>query len=115
MTDNLVNFGLLVVLAATVKKVTDFLKYARAGEWHNVATQIIVWAIAVGTTFLGANAQLFSHFQVGGVSIAGLDGPSLWLVGIGLGSGASTLFNDLLKAFDNTQSARTPDLVNGTR
>lgn len=97
-------------LAALIYKVTSVLKYTSAGEFRQVLTQIIPWAAGVIGVCLAAQADVSSGLQVfGDMALSQLDGWSLVLAGVSLGSAASTAY-DVKKAVDNTDSAAEPPL-----
>jgi hypothetical protein len=102
--------ALLVLYGALIKKAMDVLRYISGKDWNGLVSQVVVWAIAIGFVFLAAESSLFEHFDVNGLALGTLNNADLALFGLALGSGASVGW-DLLRTFDNTQSAATPPLV----
>lgn len=100
---------LVGLVSALVKKVTDLVKYAKAGDWSSVVTQGIAWAVGIGSAFLLAAQNITEHITIQGASLAHANGAALTLLGLAIGSGGSVL-QDILKAIDNTQSAEVPKL-----
>lgn len=103
-----------VLLTTTAKKFVDFLKMVTNSDWNGVITQLVAWAGAVGAVFLVAASQFAGTVAVtnSGVSLDTMDSVTKVLVGLGLASTASTVF-DHQNAIDNTASAVTPSLLPG--
>lgn len=99
-----------VALVALTKKVIDFLAMIRVGDWRAVATQVCVWAGAVGVLFLAAQTDWAGAIQLGDSTLDGLNGWSLVFAGMALGSTASVV-HDTTKAIDDKQSAALPKLL----
>lgn len=100
-----------VSLAALVWKFTSTLKYASAGDFKNVLTQVIPWVGGVLAVLLAAQADVGQSVTVfGDMTLASLDGWSQILAGISLGSAASAAY-DVKKAVDNTDSSAEPPLT----
>jgi len=111
----------LILISATVLKVIDTLKYAAGAirgdkaSWNGVVTQGIVWVAGVAVLFLAAHASLTNSvvipFGDGAEIVLGdLDASSVILLGVGLGSFAST-WNGLLGALDGSRSTSKPGLL----
>ncbi len=103
----------IVVLLATVKKLVDFVKYAR--NWNTdgkngVLTQLVAWAAGFALVALTAQTPWAAALMFGGFALAKLNIFAQILVGIAVGSTVSGGV-DVLKTFDNTQSAAVPPLV----
>lgn len=107
--DSIVAGGLLALLVSTIKKVVDFVRYFQGGDMMSVVTQILAWLAGIGAAFIAANADLVNKIAVGSQPLATVNGASLILLGINLASGGGVL-TDVIKAFDNTQSAAIPKL-----
>lgn len=103
----------IIVIGALLKKAVDFLKYLRAKDWNGVATQLVVWIVGVGLVWLLSASDFANGVQIGGLDLGNLNAASIVLVGLSLSSTASFLGQDLIKALDNTQSASTPNLLDG--
>jgi hypothetical protein len=103
----------LLVLAAPIKKIVDFVRSLRGKDTNAVATQLVAWAAGILTVYVAAHVDLGGAF---GSANEMLDSWGLWaqtVAGFVLGSGAS-LVQDTFKAVDNTQSESKPKLVQGT-
>ena len=100
-----------LALALLVKKFIDFLRYASAKDWNGVTTQLLTWVSGVGAMFLVAQTDWAMSIMVGDMSLAALNGYSLVFVGLTVASGASAAV-DTLKAVDNSQTAKVPNLLN---
>lgn len=84
----------LIVLGmvATIKKVTDWLAYLRAGHRNGITTQILVWALGVVVAFLTTAQAAIDHLATtGGTSVQTWNGLTKALLGIGLASIASVV------------------------
>jgi hypothetical protein len=104
-----------VGMIAVVRKGVDFVKslknlkdvYAK----NNVITQGLVWALSIGIVFLyGASDQLGNTVKIDSFNLADADTPTKIIVGLMVGSLAST-WVDRTKAIDNTQSTAQPALT----
>lgn len=84
----------ILVLGATVKKLVDFVRFARAGEFESIAIQLIAWAGGIGVTMLAAHTAWADGIVIGDQALAGMSAASQILAGIALGSAAS-LAHDL--------------------
>lgn len=105
----------IVVILATVKKLVDFVKYAR--NWrtdgkNGVITQLVAWAAGFVLVALTAHTPWAAALVFGGFALSKLGVAAQVLVGIAVGSTVSGGV-DVLKTFDNTQSAAVPPLVRG--
>lgn len=102
----------LLVLAAPIKKVVDFIRNLRGKDTNAIVTQLVAWAAGIATVYIAANVDLGGAF---GSANELLDSWGLWaqtVAGFVLGSGAS-LVQDTFKAVDNSQSEAKPKLVPG--
>lgn len=98
-------------LLALAAKVTSVIKYATAGQWRDVATQLVTWVVTVAALLIGAQAEVAQGIVIWGErTLADLDVWSLILVGLSIGSGASFAY-DFKKAIDGTDSASEPPLT----
>jgi ABC-type amino acid transport system permease subunit len=100
----------LVVLAAFVKKAVDFVRNLRGRDVSAILTQLFAWLAGVVVVWLAAHVDFASAIEIANIQ---LDQMGLWTqaaLGVLLGSGAS-IFQDGLKAIDNTQSEAKPKLV----
>lgn len=79
----------LVVLAAAVNKLVDFVQYARARDFEGILVQLIAWAGGVAAMMLAAHTAWAAGIAIGGHSLGGLNLAGQILAGIALGSAAS--------------------------
>lgn len=100
----------VAAMAVLSLKLIDFLRYLRAGDLNGVFTQIAAWIAGVAVVFLVAQTDWASGVAVGDMNLATLNAWSLVFYGLSVGSGGSVV-KDVLKAVDNTNSARIPTLV----
>ena len=100
----------MLVLLATVKKVIDFVRYAKAGDVNGIVVQLLAWLSGVALVALAAHTAWSQQLEFGGITLHGMGFASQVLAGIALGSAAS-LAQDALRAADNSQSAAVPALI----
>lgn len=100
----------LVALAALVIKIGSLTKFIRAGQVGDAITQVYVLMVAIGLAWIAANASAMENVDINGQTFGSLDGGSIILVGLALGSTASFAY-DYKKARDNTDTAQEPPLV----
>lgn len=84
----------ILVLGATVKKLVDFVRFARTGDFEAIFVQLLAWAGGVGVTMLAAHTAWADGIVLGDQALAGMGVASQILAGIALGSAAS-LAHDL--------------------
>lgn len=101
------DFAPLLVAAALIWKIVDFVKYLRARDVDSCITQASVWLAGVVVVFLLAATDYASGIRIGDLDLDALNGWSLLLLGLSMGSTAS-VFVDAKKAVDNTDSAAVP-------
>lgn len=103
----------VTLLVTLVNKFTDFLKSVVNKETNTYVTQIIVWVAAIAGVFLVAASQFASGVQITDtLSLDNIDTVTKVIVGLLIGSGASSLF-DFKKAIDGTDSAVVTKLLSG--
>lgn len=100
---------LLALLAATITKVTDFVRFAKAKDVWSVVTQLVAWGAGIGGAFLLVHQNLVSHMTVQGFAVDRANGAALVLLGLMLGSGGS-IVSDFLKAVDTPNPTTPPRL-----
>lgn len=100
----------VVALAALVVKLTSLSKFVRAKHYGDAISQVFVLVVAVALAWIAANSSAMSDVDINGTTFGSLDGGSIVLVGLALGSTASFAY-DYRKARDNTDSAAEPSLV----
>ncbi len=108
------DFVPLLVMLATVKKLVDFVRYAKAGDVNGIITQLVAWVAGFALAALVANTPWAAGLDFGGVTLAKMNIAAQLLVGLALGSSAS-FGTDLIKATDNSQSAAVPPLLGAPR
>jgi hypothetical protein len=101
-----------IALGAIVFSFVNFLKYLRGRDWNAAGTQLIVWISGITACLLASQAEIAAGLEVPGTTftLGALDFGSLVLVGLQ----ASSLFtfgNEVKKAIDNTDNAKTPKLL----
>lgn len=95
----------IAMLAATVKKVMDFLKAVTNGDKNGYVTILITWAAGVGITLLAAQTDF--EFPVGDFLLGDLNVYSQIFVGMNVASLGATLLYDVPKRLDST--SKTPN------
>jgi hypothetical protein len=102
-----------VLIATLVWKATDLIKYAVNGNVSAAVSQIVVWLIGVGATFLVAASDFADTVTITAtLTLDDLDNWGKVIAGLGaasLGSG----FYDFKRARDNTDTAIVPSLIPG--
>jgi hypothetical protein len=100
-----------VLIATIVWKATDLLKYAVNGKLSAAVTQLAVWLIGVGATFLVGETDFATTVQITGtVTLDDLDNWGKVVAGLGAASLGSGLY-DFKRARDNTDTAIVPSLI----
>lgn len=102
----------LLAAAALVWKIVDFLKYLRTGDVNGVFTQLSVWVAGVAVVLLLANTDWADGITVGDTILGALNGASLVLLGLSVGSTSSVLY-DTKAAIDGSDTAVKPPLITG--
>lgn len=100
----------LLAASTLVWKAVDFVKYLLARDKNATITQLTTWLGGVGVTGLLANSDFAENIEIGSALLGSMNWPSIILVGLSLGSSASSAF-DLKKALDGSDSAKTPQMV----
>lgn len=103
----------LAGLIAIIYKLVDFLKYVTARDVNAAVTQLTVWLSALAVALLAREADPFQTIAILGTTFGDLDLAAVVLFALGAGSAASGVV-DFKKAFDHSDSARTPPLLPGT-
>lgn len=108
-------FG-VVLLAALVGKLTDFLRYiagAVRGEptaKSSIVTQLIAWAAGIGAVLLFTATAFADGVALGGVELAKANFATQMLAGLMVASFISQIV-DIRKSLDSTQTAAVPRLI----
>lgn len=100
-------FAPLVAAASLVWALVRFGKQVLARDGRAAATQIVVWGAGVAVAFLLSASDFADGIQVAGVALGSLNAASLLLVGLTIGSTASTAY-EVKKALDSGDDAREP-------
>lgn len=108
------DFAPLLVAAALIWKLVDFVKFVKAKDINAVTTQLAVWVAGVVVIFLLAATDFASGVTIGDKNLDSLNAASLLLLGLSMGSTAS-VFVDAKKAVDGTDSAAVPALLKRRR
>lgn len=102
----------LAVLGTLASKIVDLAKFLRVHDWNAVITQVATWVAGIVVVMFGANADAFEALIIPGMD-APLGAMNAWsqiLIGLTLTSFISFTY-DFRKAFDNTDSAKLPQLT----
>jgi hypothetical protein len=102
-------FVVLFLVAVTVKKVLDAVKYTANYDWSALVTQVLSWAGGIGSMAVLAHTALGDKITMFNELLALLNGWTQAVLGVGAASAASVGW-DFIKAFDNTNSAAVPSL-----
>lgn len=100
----------LITSLALIWKVVDFVKYIKSKDANGVIVQAGAWGGGIALAFLLGAANIASTWDIGGMTLSDVNGPSKILLGLVWGSGASAIV-DFKKARDNTDSAAMPALI----
>lgn len=103
----------IALLGGLGVKLLDLLKYLRAKDWNATATQVGAWATGVLLVFLASGADIFENTVLPGLdqTFADLNGASKVILGASILSLLGIAAVDFRKAFDGTDSAKTPTLL----
>ena len=103
---------------ATIFTIINVLRSARGQDWDGVLTPLVVWAAGVIGVYLTAQSDWGDVGQLaaltGGKAWSDLSFPSILLLGLHLGSGATTL-NEAFGALDKSRSTAKPRMLTGDR
>ncbi len=87
----------ILVLLATVKKLVDFVRYAKGGDYNGIITQVLAWIGGALVVILAAHTAWADGIVFGDVALSHMNVASQVLAGIALGSTAS-LAHDIAPA-----------------
>lgn len=79
----------ILVLFATVKKLVDFVRQARDGDYLGIVTQAVSWVAGFAVVALAAHTAWADGIVVGDLALSRMDLASQLLAGIAVGSTAS--------------------------
>jgi hypothetical protein len=105
----LATFSVVAMMPAVVVKLTSEIKYISAAAWREAWTQLIPWIAGTAVVALAAQSDLGGGIVVAGRALSTLNFATVVLLGFAYGSGGSVV-RDVIKAFDNTDSASEPAL-----
>lgn len=91
------DFVPILVLGATVKKIVDFTRYAHAGDYNGIISQVIAWVAGVLVVMLAAHTAWSAGIAFGDLALARMGTYSQILAGIALGSSASLAHDAVVK------------------
>lgn len=97
----------IAMIGALCYTIVNFLRYISAREWKPVVTILVLWVAGFVSFALLAATAYAASISVFGIS---LEQMTLWdkiLIGI-LTSSILSPAKDLMKSFDNTQTAEVP-------
>lgn len=100
----------LLVVAALLKKIVDFVRFALARDVNAAVTQVVSWVAGVGLMWLVSSSDFVNGVVIGGLNLGDLNAASIVLAGLAVSSTAGVGV-DVIKAVDNTQSARVPSII----
>jgi hypothetical protein len=111
MTD-LTVFSAMALLIATLYAGQNLIRYARANDWNGALGILLACGLGILVVWLAAQADATSHLKLieGAQDLGHINGASLVMLGVGVGSGG-TVLHDLKSAFDNNDTAKKPALV----
>lgn len=104
----------VALLIGLIWKIGDWFKLVTNKDWNGAGTQVFMWVVGVVVLLIAAEANAFQQFSLPGMQdpLGSLNFWSMVLLGMAITSSGSVLF-DFKKAFDNTDSAKTPQLMPG--
>lgn len=102
----------VIGLVALVWKFIDFLKQLTPPDknYNAAITQVVVWVSGIAAVFLFGASQFGDSVSVGAHSLDKMDTPTKLILGLMIGSIASSTV-DFKQAFDNTDSSKQPPLT----
>lgn len=103
----------LAAMASLVYTLMTFLKAATNRDVNGVVTQLVAWLSGVVIVFLVAQTDFATTVNIGTYTLATLNGSSLLFLGLS-GAGIGGVANKYIKARDNFDTARDPNLLPGT-
>lgn len=106
MTGSFIGVALVATLAL---KFTDFLKCLSAKDYKAAITQALTWLGAFVIVVLVAHSSLANTVVIQGLHLDNSSWADQLLAGLLVGSFGSVLY-DYKAAFDNSDSASTPEL-----
>lgn len=79
----------VLVLLATVAKLVDFARYAKAGNYNGIVIQVLAWTGGALVVMLAAHTAWADGIVFGDIVLSRMNIASQVLAGIALGSSAS--------------------------
>lgn len=110
--DGFTTFTAVGLLIALLIQVQNLIRYAKAKDANGVLGLLLAVAGGVAVAFVAAQAEVTASLTLieGSPDLGHLDGGSLTMLGVALGTGGSMII-DVLKALDNNNTVRKPALV----
>jgi hypothetical protein len=84
-----VDFVPILVLAALVKKLVDFVRAAKAGDHNGIVTQLVAWVGGILVVMLAAHTAWADGIDFGDTTLGDMNLASQILAGLALASSAS--------------------------
>lgn len=103
----------LLALAALVKKFVDFSKYVTNRDVNGALTQLFVWIAGIAAVAIFAQTAWADGIVFASVALSKMNFASQVAMGLGISS-TGAFATDYLKAKDNFDSARMPNLLPGS-
>jgi hypothetical protein len=104
------NFTPLLSLGTLVFAFVNFLKYVLAKNWNSAITQIVAWVSGVAGVFIAAHTEYAKQIMIGTANLGQMDWQTQVFFGL-IATSILTTVNEVKKAIDNTDSAKTPPLL----
>jgi ABC-type branched-subunit amino acid transport system permease subunit len=98
------------IFGALVLKLVDFLKYLKNGDSNGIVTLLLGWAAGVAAVQIISWTQWNDEIKIGDETLNSLSFASQIVLGFVATSVAAVVY-DFKKAVDNSDSAKTPNLV----
>lgn len=106
------SFSTVALLVAFLYAAQNLLRYLKAADWNGVLGILIAAVTGIGAVMLAAHSDALSnlHLITGGAALGTVNGATQIFLGVSVGS-AGTVLADARKAFDNSDTADKPKLV----
>lgn len=113
-TPEWMTFTTIALVGIVLYTVVNLISFVRAKDWNGVLKIVLSFVGGFLVVLLMANAELTENLRpvTDGPTVGDMDFASLLMLGIGFGSIAPALA-DARKAFDGSDSAAKPPLVDG--
>jgi hypothetical protein len=91
----------------------NLLKYLRSGDVNGIVTLGGAWLVGIAVVFLASAAKVTQGWDLNGVALVDWDWATKVMIGVQATSLFAVLPFDFKKAFDKSDSAKTPQLLTG--